>query len=151
MNKGSTHTNATFNAIPSGIFYRLAKIASRTKINAQMKIDERYQGHAKALSKAGMSPKVYPTLNKIWKKVDASKMNNDAKRDKRSGGRELSTYFCIGFSKIWRENIYNIIKKICDSNSIKWLCTRMSYHRFSNLGELLQGDLVSNTIRSFAS
>ena len=65
-----------------------------------MKIDERYQGHAKALSKAGMSSKLYPTLNEIWKKVDASKMNNDAKRENRSGGIERSTYFCIGFYKI---------------------------------------------------
>ena len=78
-------------------------------------------------------------------------MNNDAKRDRRSGGRELSTYFCIGFSKIWRENIYNIIKKLCDSNGIKWLCTRMSYHRLPNLGELVQGYLVSKTRRNLAS
>ena len=41
LNKVSTRTNATFNAIPSGIFYRLAKLTSRTKKNAQMKIDER--------------------------------------------------------------------------------------------------------------
>ena len=68
INKGSTHTNASFNAIMSGIFYRLAKLTSRTKKNAEMKIDERYQGHAKALSKAGLAPKVYPTMNEIWKR-----------------------------------------------------------------------------------
>ena len=45
-----------------------------------MKIDEIYQEHAKALAKAGMAPKVYPTLNEIWKKSDALKLNNDAKR-----------------------------------------------------------------------
>ena len=54
-------------------------------------------------------------------------------------------------SKIWREKIYNIIKKLSDSNGIKWLCTRMSYHRLPNLGELLQGDLVSNIRRNLAS
>ena len=74
-----------------------------------MKIDERYQGHAKALSKSGLAPKVYPTLNGIWKKADAWKMNNDAKRGKRSGGQERTTYFCIGFYKIWWEKIYNIL------------------------------------------
>ena len=52
-----------------------------------MKIYERYQGHAKALSKAGMDLKVYPTLNEIWKKEDALKLNKDAKREKRSGGK----------------------------------------------------------------
>ena len=39
-----------------------------------MKIDERYQGHAKALSKARLAPKVYPTMNEIWKKADALKL-----------------------------------------------------------------------------
>ena len=58
-----------------------------------MKIDERYQGHAKALSKAGLAPKIYPTLNEIWKKADALKMKKDAKRKKRSEGRDRSTYF----------------------------------------------------------
>ena len=89
-----------FNAIPSCIFYRIVKLTPRKKKNAQMKIDERYQGHAKALSKAGLAPKVYRTLKEIWKKADAPKLNNDAKREKRSGGRERSTYFCIGFSKL---------------------------------------------------
>ena len=98
-----------------------------------MKIDERYQGHAKDLSKVGLALKVYPTLNENWKKADTLKFNNDAKQEKRSGGREHSTYFCIGFYKIWWEKIYNIIKKLCDSNGIKWLRIRMSYHRFPNL------------------
>ena len=74
LNKGSTHTNATFNAIPSGIFYRLAKLTSKTKKNTQMKINERYKGHAKALSKAGLAPKIYLTLKEIWNKADALKM-----------------------------------------------------------------------------
>ena len=119
LNKGSTHTNATFNAILTGIFYRLVKLTSRTKKNAQMKIEERYQGPAMDLSKAGLAPKIYPTLKEIWKKADALKMKKDAKRKKRSGGRERSTYFCIGFSKIWRKKIYYIIKKLRDSNGIK--------------------------------
>ena len=121
------------------------------KKNDQMKIEERYQGHANALSKSGLAPKVYPTLNEIWKKADTSKLNNDTKREKRSGERERSTYFCIGFSKIWREKIYNIIKKLHDSNGIKWLRTQMSYHRFPYLGKLLQGELVCKSRRNLAS
>ena len=58
--------------------------------------------------------------------------------------------WCIGFSKIWREKIYNIIKKLRDSNGIKWLRTRIYYHRFPNLGEHLQGDLVSKIRRNLA-
>ena len=37
-----------------------------------------------------------------------------------------------------------------DSNGIKWLRTQMSYHRFPNLGELLQGDLVNKIRRNLA-
>ena len=62
LNKGGNHKNATFNAIPTNIFYRLAKITSIPTMNAQMKIDEKYQGHAKALSKSELAPKIYPTL-----------------------------------------------------------------------------------------
>ena len=60
-------------------------------------------------------------------------------------------YFCRDFYKIWQEKIYNIIINIRDSNGIKWLRTQMSYNRFPNLGELLQGDLVSKTIQNLAS
>ena len=62
MNKGSTHTNAIFNVIPGGIFYRIAKLTSRTNMNAQMKIDDGYQGNSKALSKSGLVKNIYPTL-----------------------------------------------------------------------------------------
>ena len=56
--KGSTHTNAMLNAIPS----RIEKLTSRSKKNAQMKIDEIYKGHAKALSNSRLAPNIYPTL-----------------------------------------------------------------------------------------
>ena len=61
LNKVSTHTNAMLNAIPSGIFNRLSKLTPRTNKNAQMKIDGRYQGHSKALSKDGLAPKFSDT------------------------------------------------------------------------------------------
>ena len=116
-----------------------------------MNIDEGYVGHAKALSKAGLAPKIFPTLKEIWKRADASKINNDAKRENISGGKERTNYFCIGLSKIWRERIYNIIKKLCDSKIIKWLRTRMSYHRLPNLGELVKGNMARKIRRNLAS
>ena len=48
------------------------------------------------------------------------------------------------------ENLQHHLK-LRDSNGIKWLRTQMSYHRFLNLGELLQGDLVSKIRRNLAS
>ena len=67
LNKGSTHMNNTFNAIPSGIFNMLAKLNSITKKNAQRDIDKKYQVHAKALTKSGMDPKISLILKKIGK------------------------------------------------------------------------------------
>ena len=57
---------------------------------------------------------------------------------------------CAGFYKIWKENIHSIIKKLRESNSINWLRTRMYYHRFPNLGELIQWDLVSKPRKGLA-
>ena len=44
-----------------------------------MKIDEKYQGYAEALSKAEPDPKIFPTLKEIWKKADALKLSNDVR------------------------------------------------------------------------
>ena len=52
-----------------------------------MNIDEGYVGHAKALSKSGLVQKIFPILKEISKNVYTSKMNNDAKRKKKSGRR----------------------------------------------------------------
>ena len=41
---------------------------------------------------------------------DLSEIIKEFEKIGKGGGRERSTYFCIGFSKIWREKIYNIIK-----------------------------------------
>ena len=59
-----------FNAIPSGIFNWLAILTSRTKKNAQMRIDKNYQGNTNALTKAGLAPKIFLSLKEIWKKAD---------------------------------------------------------------------------------
>ena len=111
LNKGSNCTNATLNKFPISIFNRLAKIISRAKKNSQMRIYERYQGHSKALTKDGLDSKIFTTLKNIWKKSYALKLNNDTKQEKISVEQGCITYLCIGFSKIWREKICNLIKK----------------------------------------
>ena len=62
LNKVSTHTKATFNEIPSRIFKRILRITSRAKKNAQMRIDENYQGYANALTKSDLAPKIFPSI-----------------------------------------------------------------------------------------
>ena len=62
LNKGSTYTNATFNAIPIRIFNRFTILTSRKIKDAQMRIDEKYQGYANALTKDGLALKIFLNL-----------------------------------------------------------------------------------------
>ena len=55
----------TLNAIPSEMFYQPAKLTSRTKKRNHMIIDGKYQGHAKALTKAGLDPKISPSIRNM--------------------------------------------------------------------------------------
>ena len=52
-----------------------------------MRIDKRYQEHAKALIKSGLAPKIFTTLKEMLNRLDVSKIINDANREKRIGGR----------------------------------------------------------------
>ena len=55
--------NATFIATPIVIFNRRVELTSTTKSNNQMIMDDKYQGHATALTKSDLVPKIFPTLN----------------------------------------------------------------------------------------
>ncbi len=55
LNHGSTHTDACFAAIPTGVMKRLASLTTRTEESA----------HAKTLKKANPAPDIFPTLGKI--------------------------------------------------------------------------------------
>ena len=63
-------------------------------------------------------PKIFTTLKEIWNKADASKLNNDVNRENRSRRRGSSTYLYTGFSKMWREKIYNTIKKFVNPRAL---------------------------------
>ena len=61
---------------------------------------------------------------------------------KRKRGGRRNSYFFIGFSQLWREKIYSVIKKLQKSHGLQWLRVKMSYHRFPNIDEILQGDMI---------
>ena len=107
-----------------------------------MKANKWYTGHVNALIKSGLSLKVFPSLKEVWRISDASRLINESKQENRFSG-ECNTHFWIGFYDIYRENIQIIIQRICGANGLNWLRTKMSYHMFPNLGDLIQGYLVS--------
>ena len=69
----------------------------------------RYMKDTKDTPRPYQSPGWLRKYIQLWIKY-ALKLKKDAKREKRSGRKERSMFFCIGFYKIWREKIYNIIK-----------------------------------------
>ena len=46
--------------------------------------------------------------------------------------------------------IHGIIIILCDANGLNWLCNQIFYHRFTNLGELIQLYLMSKFRKGLA-
>ena len=71
LNKSSTHTNATFKAIPSVIFNGIVKVTSMAEENYLMKVNNKLPGHANALIKESLAPKLFMILKDVWRKAYA--------------------------------------------------------------------------------
>ena len=79
LNKGSTHTEACFVAIPSGVVRRLALLTMRTNELEDIRMDELYPLHAKALWVANLAPPIFPTHGEI---LDSLTMREPKENDK---------------------------------------------------------------------
>ena len=47
--------------------------------------------------------------------------------------------------------IHSVIKRLQKTHGLKWLRVRMSYHRFPNKGEILQGDMLGKLRKGIRS
>jgi hypothetical protein len=65
LNRGSTHTEACFAAVPTGVMKRPASLITRTDKLESMRMDKMYPMHAEALQTANLVPNIFPTLGKI--------------------------------------------------------------------------------------
>ena len=89
------------------------------------------------------------------KKDELKKKSKDDKKKKRN----RNTYFCVGVCDTWNLRnsingtvpIHTTIKRLRDKHDLKWLRISMSYHKFSNLGEIFQGDLNNKLMMNFTS
>jgi hypothetical protein len=86
LNRGSTHTDACFAAIPTGVMKRLASLTTRTEKSELTMMDELYPAHAKALKKANQAPDIFPTLGKILdnQQMDLTVDNAKERKDMRT-------------------------------------------------------------------
>jgi hypothetical protein len=104
-------------------------------------IKDLYQKHHNAcLNQAGLSPKYVPMLQEDLV-LNVGKEKQKEEKLERDKQRNRSVYFCIGYSKLWKEPIHKILKKLRNKFDLKWLRILMSYHQFPNMREMLQGDL----------
>jgi hypothetical protein len=151
LNKGSTHTEACFAAILFGVLRRLALLMTRTSESENMRMDELYPLHAKALSAANLAPAVFPTHGEVLNELAEAKSagGDECKNDKGNDNRTVR--FCIGMSKHWSTPIHARIKDLLDKHGLTWLRVSMSYHRFTNLRGIFQSDLMKKLIEGIVS
>ena len=95
-----------------------------------------------------MAPKEYPTLKKMLRLI---KISNEKKGNKKRGRTNVTrqTYFCVGVSNAFKGKnaIHVLLKSLRDKHNLKWLRISMSYHKFSNVRELLSGDLTGKIMK----
>ena len=82
LTRGSTHTNACFQAIPLALLRRLATLTMKTDKSTSKRLDKLYQSHAKALKVAKLAPEIFPTLGKTLEKI-VTKPDTKDRKDKK--------------------------------------------------------------------
>jgi hypothetical protein len=66
----------------------------------------------------------------------------DDEKAKKNNQDTRTVWFCLGMSKGWNNPIHAILKELQNKHGLTtWLRVSMSYHKFSNLREIFQGDL----------
>ena len=112
-------------------------------------MDSIYLAHANALRKAGLAPSVFLTMGELWEKQD-EKLEKNKERDV-SVKKNRNVYFCVAYSRYFSTAIHRVIDRLKKSFNLTWLRVRMSYHRYNNLAELLNGDLAAKIGRGVFS
>ena len=143
VGKESTHTPGNLRAIPSGVFKRLAKLTSRKPSLNSEGVEKVYPDHANALRKAGLAPPAFPIMGDLWKTQDEKLEIESKKEPDVNKNKNRNVYFCVAYSRVFSTSIHRVINGLKKVLNISWLRVRMSYHRFNNLDELLNGDLAA--------
>ena len=134
-----THTPGTLCAIPSELLNRLAKLTSQKPSLHNEGVYKIYPDHSNALRKAGLAHYNYPKMGDLWSKQDE---NVDMEKEPDVNKKEnRNVYFCVGYSRYFYTSIHRVINRLKKCFNLSWIRIKMSYHRFNNLVELLNGHL----------
>jgi hypothetical protein len=71
LNRGSTHTEACFKSIPSGVLKRLASLTTRTEDSEMKCLDKLYPLHASVLRSAKLIEGNFPTLGEVLDEMES--------------------------------------------------------------------------------
>jgi hypothetical protein len=120
-----------------------------------LKLDEIYPEHFDALNKVILLKDFEaPTLGVKTAELEAASKDEvgQATKKRRERDRKRAIYFKVGFCNYWRTLIHKMIREVkLRFPSLTWLRVSMSYHRFSNMRELFQGDLNTKLNRNIIS
>jgi hypothetical protein len=110
-----------------------------------LKLDEIYPEHFGTLNKVNLLKDFEaPTLGVKKAELEAASKDEvgQATKKRRERDRKRAIYLKVGFCNYWRTPIHKMIREVKSRfPSLTWLRVSMSYHRFSNMRELFQGDL----------
>ena len=143
LNSTSNHSPATFKAIPHGVALRLALLTTVDESNKDKSISDLHPAHFSALKSAGLCSEPLPSVGDVIEKHATSHTSSHTKKAAREKASRRQTFFCVGFSTIWRHPIHKTISKLRHKYKLTWLRPSMSYHVFSNLGAKLNADTAS--------
>ncbi len=116
--------------------------------NENTPLNELYPEHIAALERANLPlPKSYPTLKEAvdqLKEVTSRRSSEDEQQRRKKAQKDYkrATYFVMGRStNFWTTPVCGMIKQLVGKHNMTWLRFKMANSRFTNLGELLEGDL----------
>ena len=139
VGKEITHTPDTIGIIPSGVLNCLAKTTSLKPTIHSEGVDKIYSDHVNALQKAGLATSYFPTMEDLWIKQD-EKVDLEKEPDVNKNTKNKCLLF-VAHSRYFSMSIHRVI------NNLSWMRVRMSYHRFNNVAELLNGYLAAKSRR----
>ena len=123
-----------------------------TEENGDKSLQDPCPKHFKALTDAELvvvSGKVPTLKEETSKRVNQIKDKRKVSQNERN--RRRASYFCVGYNDAWEEPVHQIIKRVKDKFKLSWLRVSMSYHRFTNLREIFQGDMSGKLTKEVVS
>ena len=137
--KESIHTTSTLRVIPSGFLNRYSKLTSGKPSIHSEGVDKIYPKHANSLRKAGLAPPNFPKIGDLWYKQDEREDIDIEKEPDIRKNKKRNVYFCVAYSCFFT-SIHRVINRLKQSSNLSWIRVKISYHRFNNLAELINGD-----------